>query len=636
MGLFRNLIQLVPPLLMWLFLFAICPAAQGADWSHPRGPHRTGVIEGSSLVSEWPAEGPPVLWRRSIGQGYSGFVVAEGRFYTQFQTSAGQQIACCELDSGKEVWRTRYGLPWQLDGDWPGPYASPVFAEDHIYFSGCFGEVGRVRPRDGKLLWSVNVQERFDGRGTEFGYACTPLVENDMVYLPVGGEGASVVALDAKTGKLRWKSGSEPASYVGSLAITVDGQRQIVSVLQNLTVGHDADSGTELWRHTRGRGYAEHAAWPIWSPPYLFYSEPFREGAHVLKLDHLDGKERMSEVWHSNVICNDIFSSVIVDGYIYGFDIFEHQAIHEGQSDGHFTCIELTTGREMWAVTNTAHAMVLTDQKNLVIFNELGELILADASPEEYRERARTRLFQDVQCWVAPAYYDGRLLVRAKTEILCVYLGDTNAPGFEKLLAGGGDTVIPKAQPGLFDRYRSDAYFAPTLGDLSEWFWISILGVILPAVGVALMFQKRVPLGWLMGGGAVVAGAVACPIFTAAFERLMFTWPVAIHAGYFAVVQTCAAALGDNSKRSAWIARGGLLGLILGGLFYHELCEHYFIVMGWGFLVGILPALPFTLSALRRMAGGTKRGSTPALIAIWIISFAIFYWSSAMFILWRT
>jgi len=594
------------------------------------------VFDGSKLVKEWPPEGPPVLWRRSLGQGYSGFVIASGRFYTQFQTSAGQQVACFDLDSGKEVWRTRYGLPWQIDGAWPGPYASPVFADGRIYFAGCFGEVGCLRARDGKLLWSTNVQKRFDGRGTEFGYACTPLVDNGTVYLPVGGKDASVVALDANTGKLRWKSGSEPASYVGSLAITVDGRRQIVSFLQNITVGHDAESGKELWRHARGRGYAEHAAWPIWSPPYLFYAEPFREGAYVLKLDQLDGEARMSEVWHSDVICNDIFSSVIVDGHIYGFDIQDQQAVHDGLSEGHFKCVELTTGKELWAVTNTAHAMVLTDRTNLVIFNELGELILADASPEAYRERARTRLVQDVQCWVPPAYADGRLLVRAGNDILCVYLGDTNAPGFKELLTSGSEMVIAKVQPGFFDRHRTEAYFAPTALELVEWFCVSLLGVILPVAGVALIFGKRDSFGWLLGGGAAIAGAVACPIFTASFERLMFTWPLTIHAVYFAVVQAGVAALGTDSKRAGWIARGGLLGLIAGCLIYYRLCEYYFIVMGWGFLAGLLPALPFTLLALRKMAKGTKTGSRPALIAIWIASYAVFYWSAAAFILWRT
>ena len=493
--------------LVWRSLFTLTLfwsfqtwASDPTNWSHPRGPQFNGVIEGGQLADEWPNDGPPVLWRRTLGQGYSGFVIVGGQFFTQFQSAKGQHVAGFDLDSGKEVWRTRYGLPWQLDGDWPGPYATPVYANGKVYFAGCFGMVGCMRARDGKLLWSINVQEEFAGKGTEFGYGCVPLVESGLVYLPVGGEGASVVALDAESGALVWKAGSDPASYCGSLAISVEGHRQIVSYLQNVTVAHDPNSGAELWRHTRGHGYAEHAAWPIWDPPYLFYSEPFREGTKVLKLDYTNSSPRMTEVWQSDVLCNDIFSSVIVDGHIYGFDMLDYQAVHEGESDGHFKCIELATGAERWAVTNTGHAMVLTDRTNLVVFNERGELILVDARPDHYRERSRARIFDDVQCWIAPAFYDGRLLLRGRTNIACVFIGKPTGDRLQKLQELAA-TDLKVEQTGILERYRSDAYFAPSLRDLNSWFWFSLLGVVLPTAGLVLMFHRTLSPALLLGCG---------------------------------------------------------------------------------------------------------------------------------------
>lgn len=618
-----------------MFVLDSAWATKPIDWGHPRGPHLNGVIEESALADEWPAQGPPVLWRRTLGQGYSGFAIVDGRFYTQFQNSAGQYVACFELDTSREIWRTRYGLPWQLDGEWPGPYATPVYAEGNIYFAGCFAKVGCVRADNGKLLWSVDLQKRFAGEGTEFGYGCVPLVDDGKVYLPVGGKEASVVALDAKSGALIWKSGSDPASYCGSLAITVEGHRQIVSYLQNITVAHDPDSGAELWRHTRGHGYAEHAAWPIWSPPFLFYSEPFRQGTSVLELDYLNGSPRLQEVWQTNVLCNDIFSSVIVDGHIYGFDLLDYQAIHEGESEGHFKCIELATGIEKWAVTNTGHAMVLTDQTNLVILNELGELILAEVTPDEYRERSRAQIFKDVQCWVAPAFYDGRLLVRAKTNMACIYLGDPTAARLRELRQV--PTIAPVArQPGVFDRYRSDAYFAPTLRDLNEWFWISVLGVLLPVSLSCVLFRRKVSSVAMLGGGAFIGGLLACPLYTTLFERLMFTWPVAVHAVYFAVSNACQSARRNDSQHARWIARASLAGLIGVCLLYHALCRHHFIVMGWGFLIGILPALPVTLLSQQAISASAENTSPGPLIASWSISFVVFYWSAALFIHWRT
>ena len=623
--------QLGPVCAAVLLFASSVKAAEPINWPHPRGPQSNGVISSGELAHEWPPDGPPVLWRRSLGQGYSGFIVVAGRFYTQFQNSAGQHIGCFDLDTGKEIWRTRYGLPWQLDGDWPGPYATPVHANERVYFAGCFGTVGCVRASDGKLLWSVNLQKHFEGKGTEFGYGCAPLIDGERVFLPVGGKDASVVALNATTGELIWKSGSEPASYCGSLAITVEGRKQIVSYLENITVGHDPQTGQELWRHTRGHGYAEHAAWPIWSPPYLFYSEPFREGAHVLKLDYTNGSPRMIEVWQSDVLCNDIFSSVIVNGQVYGFDLFDYQAIHGGESDGKFKCIELATGVEKWAATNTSHAMVLTDRRNLIIFNELGELILAEANPKGYRELSRTRIFNNVQCWIAPAFYDGRLLLRAKTNMACVYLGTPDTMQLERLRK---ITVVDSQpeRPGVFDQYRSDAYFAPTFREMNEWYWISLLGVVAPVA--LLVCLVRAPI--LLFIGTTLGGFLACPLYTEMQEQLAFTWPVALHAVYFTTTQCCMNAMGNESRRATWMARVTLILLIGGSVAYHALCRHYFMVMGWGFLVGILPALPVTLVLQRALSRLTPEMLPVSLVVSWTVSFTVFFWSAAAFIHYRT
>ena len=407
---------------------------------------------------------------------------------------------------------------------------------------------------------------------------------------------------------------------------------QIISYLENITVANDPITGEELWRHTRGHGYAEHAAWPIWNPPYLLYSEPFREGTQALKLDYLDDSPRMQEIWHSDVLCNDIFSSVIVNGHIYGFDLFDFQAIH----GGHFKCIELATGKEKWAVTNTTHATVLTDQTNLLVLNELGELILAAADPAGYREKARAQIFQDIQCWVAPAYHDGRLLVRGGSNVACVYLGD---PAAERLKELRSIEVVANAviQPGILERFRGETYFAPTLKDLNEWLWFSLVGVVLPTGMLTFAFRRKLRGVILFGGGTFMIGLIACPVFTAMFERLVFTWPVALHASYFAVAQICVQAVQGNDRRIGWAARGGLLGFVGICAGYQMLCRDHFIVAGWGFLTGILPAFLVTLT-LNRFMNRPDRNTNdfPTLVPSWTASFVVFYWSAAIFIHLRT
>src|SRR5262245_60283129 len=181
------------------------------DWPHLRGPNYDAVSAETGLVESWPKGGPPVLWSRELGQGYSGFVAAGGRVFTQLQTRTGQFAIALDPDTGTEFWRQRVDGPWQPAGAYPGPYATPTCHGGRLYYSTPAGVVGCLDAGDGRPVWSVNVREKFRARGIEFGYAATPLVEDGRVILPIGGEGASVVALDARDGSTVWAAGDDPA-----------------------------------------------------------------------------------------------------------------------------------------------------------------------------------------------------------------------------------------------------------------------------------------------------------------------------------------------------------------------------------------------------------------------------------------
>src|SRR5689334_10050658 len=48
-------------------------------WPQYFGPGRNGLYQGSPLATTWPASGPRVVWRKDVGEGFSGPVVAGGR-----------------------------------------------------------------------------------------------------------------------------------------------------------------------------------------------------------------------------------------------------------------------------------------------------------------------------------------------------------------------------------------------------------------------------------------------------------------------------------------------------------------------------------------------------------------------------
>src|SRR5438093_9753740 len=219
-----------------------------ADWPHLRNTHYDGRSDETGLADSWPAEGPPRLWSRELGQGHSGFIVAEGKLYTQRQTGGGQFLLCLDPDTGATIWESRCDWAWQPGGAYPGPYATPTWYRGKLYFSSPTGLVGCLDAGTGKAIWSINVREKFQGKGFDFGYSITPTVEDDRVILPVGGPDASLVALHAGNGRTLWQTGSDPASFCPALPITFQGRRCVVDYLQNAFVLVECATGKLLHR----------------------------------------------------------------------------------------------------------------------------------------------------------------------------------------------------------------------------------------------------------------------------------------------------------------------------------------------------------------------------------------------------
>ena len=90
----------------------------------------------------FPAAGPPLLWAREIGQGYSGFAVCDGRAYTQSQSLYEQSVLCLDADTGRTIWSYSYGWPYDGGGLYPGPRSTPTVSGGQIFFASPQGLVG--------------------------------------------------------------------------------------------------------------------------------------------------------------------------------------------------------------------------------------------------------------------------------------------------------------------------------------------------------------------------------------------------------------------------------------------------------------------------------------------------------------
>jgi len=385
------------------------------DWPQFLGPDRNGIYEGPALASEWSGESPRELWRRSVGAGFAGPIVVEGRVLLFHRVAGEEVLEAFMADTGEPLWRYAYPTTYRDDfGFDEGPRSSPVVDTGRVFTFGAQGQLHAVDLETGSGLWNVDTREQFRFSKAFFGAAGTPLVEDGRVLANIGGqEGAGIVAFSASTGDVLWTSTNEEASYSSPVAATFGGVRHALFFTRDNVVALDPATGrVRFQRSWRARIRASvNAATPLVVDDHLFISAQYGTGAGVFRIAGLN----LEEVWTSDeVLSNHYATSVYHDGYLYGY----HGRQEYGPS---FRAVAFESGEVVWDTGPFGAGSVTVAGELLVLMRESGELVLANASPEGFVPVATAQLLPPtVRAY--PAIADGHFFVRNDDTLLAVDL----------------------------------------------------------------------------------------------------------------------------------------------------------------------------------------------------------------------
>ncbi|MDB5335888.1 MAG: outer rane biosis protein BamB [Planctomycetaceae bacterium] len=653
--------------------FGAAPVADSPGWPQWRGPAHNGISAETGIANSWPAEGPPVLWVKEIGQGYSGFIAVGDKVYTQTQTLYEQAVICLEAKTGRTVWSYRYGWPYDGGGLYPGPRATPAWYQNRIYFAAPDGTVGCLNADDGKLVWSKNPKQQYHGQGTDFGCACSPLVVEGKLIVPVGGRTASVVALNAENGEAVWASGEAPASYCTPVPITFGGRTHVVTLLENSLAAFDLQSGKRLWNLEFSQGYDEHAAAPLYQEPHLMIAGPFRSGAKLFRItapaadQPATAEHTVKPVWENLKFSNDVASSVLLDGCVYGFDLKDAQSRLNRPSRGEFRCLDFATGKVKWSTTKVGQANIIVADGKLILFNDNGELILARADPEQYTELARTTVFRDEICWTPAALHNGRLFLRTQSRAVCLYLGDKPLTIEESKPTQSTNSVAKLRSTRFINSNRllgGEREYPATTPEWDEfWLWYkwslgavvigTLAGLLVAAAGGCASWavgkmrprNQTTPVGsasfrwgfvwrvsfWLT---VLLCGICGSAILNPGREHYLFSWPLALWSVFQITLNIISWSERQPDPRQArWWSRGAGLGLLAASAFYFHVCRSLGMSIEWAYLIGFLPAFPVAALCSRVLSSNHRYVSIadPVLAAV---SFTSYFWACAWFMKW--
>lgn len=382
-------------------------APSAGSWADFRGPLRDGVYAGATPVDlPWRGDGPPLLWKQRVGEGYASFVAAGGRAFTIEQRRRQEVVAAYDLDTGRELWTHGWDALFseRMGGD--GPRATPVWHGGRVYALGAAGELRCLDERDGALVWRHDILRENGASNLEWGMSASPLVVDDLVIvLPGGTRGRSVVAYHKDTGERVWSALDDPQAYTAPMVMTRLGVRQLVVVSARRMMGLAIADGALLWEYPWVTDFGVNASQPIAvGDTQVFISAGYGHGAALVELSRDGDRWRTRTVWQNTRLKTQFTSPVLHGGYVYGLD----QTI--------LACLDVATGDLKWKGGRYGFGQLVLADDHLVVLTERGELALVRATPDAHQEVAVVPAIEG-KTWNHPSIADGRLLVRNNREM---------------------------------------------------------------------------------------------------------------------------------------------------------------------------------------------------------------------------
>ncbi len=395
-----------------------------SDWPQFRNDNREGRVLDVQLDRDFQNNPPEELWRIKVGLGWSSFSIVDDLCWTQEQLDDEELVVCYELKTGQEVWShadmTRWSEP--VGGD--GPRGTPTIHEGKAYTLGGTGYLNCLNALTGESIWQRKILEDAGADNTQWAMSGSPLIVGDKVIVNAGisqeelmkeptdrQPGKAVIAYDKLTGEIVWAKGNHPASYAGVNVAEIQGEQQLLVFDGDGVAGINLDDGDEQWRFEWSNMPKVNAAQPLVRGDQVFISSSYNSGSVLLNVS------RDEETWSSepewskkNFFKLKFNDGVYKDGFIYGLD------------ETLMSCIEMKTGRRKWkARSETGFGQLILIGDLLTIITESGELVFAEATPEEWRELYRMPAMSG-KTWNNPAFANGYLLVRNYEEAVCYKL----------------------------------------------------------------------------------------------------------------------------------------------------------------------------------------------------------------------
>ncbi|EMI20797.1 secreted protein [Rhodopirellula maiorica SM1] len=378
------------------------------DWYRWRGPDLNGISSETDWKAEWPSGKLPIAWTIDVGTGFSSVVVQDNRVYTLGHVDDHAVVYCVDASDGHVIWKHAY--PASLDArDFEGgPTTTPTIDGDRLYVLSRAGALFCFDNQSGEVRWQKQIADVAEVRLPGWGFAAAPLVVGDKLVLTLGESGAVV---NKHNGDLIWSSPDRECGYASP--VPIHETHTVVFPSGRSFTGVDLETGQPQWSLRWLTSFGCNAADPIIHDGKMFLCSGYNRGAALFQLT--DDEPEL--IWKNKNMLNQLHGSLLYDGHLYGID-------GDMEAGARLTCLSWETGEVVWSEDELKPGGLSLADGKLIVLTEVGELVLAPATPNGFHEISRAKVL-DGKCWTVPVLSSGRVFCRSiQGQVACVDLRD--------------------------------------------------------------------------------------------------------------------------------------------------------------------------------------------------------------------
>ncbi len=391
--------------------------AMFTDWPQFHGPAHNNTASETGWRKDWPQDGPPTLWKARVGAGLASFAVVGDRVFTAGNDGHDQDtIFCLDLATGKTVWRHDYpckSAAHMMSIVPGGPCATPCVSGGHVFAISREGDVFCLESATGALVWQKYMVRDFQGRRPVYGYAGSPVVWQDRLFLDAGGEDGSTVCLNAGTGETIWAKGKGEAGYSTPVIAQMAGQDRLLMFKGRELAVLDPKDGSAMASYaTRTTDFCNCATPAITADGHIFISHTGGDGSTGLKFDG----SSLTRRWNVRDL-GMLYNSGVPLGK-NALMVFNDSV--RGVDD--MVCLDLETGKALWQSGDVEKGTAIFSDGHLIVLSTKGAVLLCKPSQTGINVLARAQVL-DGKCWVLPVLSHHRLLCRSNDgDLVCLDL----------------------------------------------------------------------------------------------------------------------------------------------------------------------------------------------------------------------